>query len=208
MATVKLVSREGKEAGSVELSAALFDAPLNDGLMHQALVRQLANRRQGTADTRTRGEVSGGGKKPWRQKGTGRARQGSTRAPQWRHGGIVFGPHPHGYEQAMPRKARRAALRAALSVCASEGKLLVLEELPALEAPRTRVVAGLLQGLERPGMVLLVLGGHDILLEKSARNIAGLRVLLAGNINVRDLLSHDTVLVTKDALAVLEAMLG
>jgi large subunit ribosomal protein L4 len=208
MATARLVSREGKDAGSVELNAALFDAPHNEALMHQAVLRQLANRRQGTAATKTRGEVSGGGKKPWRQKGTGRARQGSTRAPQWRHGGTVFGPHPRGYEQGMPRKARRAALRAALSVCVQDGKLLVLEGLPALEAPRTRVVAGMLQALERPGTALLVLGGHDLLLEKSARNLAGLRVLLAGNLNVRDLLSHDTVLVTRDALTVLEEMLG
>lgn len=208
MATARLVSREGKDTGSVELSAALFDAPLNAALMHQAVLRQLANRRQGTAATRTRGEVSGGGKKPWRQKGTGRARQGSTRAPQWRHGGTVFGPHPRGYEQGMPRRARRAALRAALSACVADGRLLVLDGVPVLEGPKTRVIAGLLQTLERPGTALLVLGGHDILLEKSARNIAGLRVLLAGNINVRDLLSHDTVLVARDALSVLEEILG
>ncbi len=207
MPTAKVLDREGKEAGSVELSATVFDAPLNAALMHQALRRQLANRRQGTAATRTRGEVSGGGRKPWRQKGTGRARQGSTRAPQWRHGGTVFGPHPRSYEQAMPRKARRAALRAALSACSSDGALFVLEPL-VLEAPRTRAVASLLRALARPGTVLLLLGGHDLYLEKSASNIAALTVLLAANVNVRDLLSHDTVLMTRDALGVLEAMLA
>jgi large subunit ribosomal protein L4 len=206
MATAKALDREGMEAGSVELNAAVFEAPVNVALMHQALLRQLANARQGTADTKTRGEVSGGGRKPWKQKGTGRARQGSTRAPQWRHGGTVFGPHPRGYEQGMPRKARRAALRAALTARAQEGALFVLDP-PVLEAPRTQAVAAILERLERPGTVLLVLPAHDLLLEKSARNIGALRVLLASNLNIRDVLSHDTVLLTPDALRAVEGML-
>ncbi len=207
MATAKVLDGAGQEVGTVELSAAVFEASPNPALLHQALVRQLANRRRGTAQTLTRGEVSGGGKKPWRQKGTGRARQGSTRAPQWRHGGTVFGPHPRSYEQRMPRKARQAALRSALSARVQEGALLVLDP-PALDVPRTRIVAALLSTVERPGKKLLVLGGHDLHLEKSARNIAHLRVLLAGNLNVRDLLSYETVLLTRDAVAALEEMLG
>jgi len=207
MATAKLLDASGNAAGTVELSASVFEAAPNPALLHQALVRQLANQRQGTAATRTRGEVSGGGKKPWRQKGTGRARQGSTRAPQWRHGGTVFGPHPRSYEQRMPRKARQAALRSALSARVQEGAVLVLDP-PVLEAPRTRAVAALLSAIERPGKTLLVLGEHDLHLEKSARNIAGLRLLLAGNLNVRDLLSHETVLLARDAVTALEEMLA
>src|ERR1700716_702787 len=118
--------RDGKESGTVELPEAIFNAPVNEAVLHQAVRRQQANDRQGTHETKTRGEVSGGGKKPWKQKGTGRARQGSTRAPQWRHGGIVFGPHPRSYEQKMPRKQRRLALLVALSVKAQDGAVRVV----------------------------------------------------------------------------------
>src|SRR5947209_1360317 len=131
--SVKVFDVEGKETGEVQLPPEIFSAPVNEALLHQALLRQQANQRQGTAETKTRGDVSGGGKKPWRQKGTGRARQGSTRAPQWRHGGTVFGPHPRSYEQGLPRKQRRLALRAALASKAEAEQVRVIGEI-TLEA--------------------------------------------------------------------------
>ena len=154
--TVAVFDREGKESGHVELSAAVFNAPVNEAVLHQAVLRQKANERQGTHQTKTRGEVSGGGKKPWKQKGTGRARQGSTRAPQWRHGGVVFGPHPRSYEQKMPRKQRRLALRVALSVKSQDGAVRVVEEI-ALDAPKTRLVADLFDQLGAGSRVLFVI---------------------------------------------------
>src|SRR3989449_8728111 len=138
MSQARVFDGAGKETGTVELSDEIFNAPVHEAAIHQALLRQLANARQGTHQTKTRGEVSGGGKKPWKQKGTGRARQGSTRAPQWRHGGTVFGPHPRGYEQKMPRKQRRLAPRPAPSVKSQDGAVRVVEEI-ALDAPQTRV---------------------------------------------------------------------
>src|SRR2546430_10517824 len=138
--SVTVYDREGKESGQVELPEAVFNAPVNEAVLHQAVLRQHANERQGTHQTKTRGEVSGGGKKPWKQKGTGRARQGSTRAPQWRHGGVGFGPHPRSYEQKMPRQQRRLAVRAALSVESQDGAGRVGDEI-ALDAPNERVVA-------------------------------------------------------------------
>src|SRR5437588_4553535 len=145
-ATAAVYDREGKETGTLELPPSVFNAPVNAAVLHQAVRRQQANDRQGTHDTKTRGEVSGGGRKPWKQKGTGRARQGSTRAPQWRHGGTVFGPHPRSYEQKMPRKQRRLALRAALSARSQEGAVRVVEEI-VLDEPKTRVVAELFDQL-------------------------------------------------------------
>jgi large subunit ribosomal protein L4 len=197
----------GKETGEVELPAAIFAAPVNEAVLHQALVRQQANQRQGTHQTKTRGEVSGGGKKPWKQKGTGRARQGSTRAPQWRHGGIVFGPHPHTYEQKMPRKQRRMALRGALSVKSTAGELRVVEEI-ALEAPSTKTIALLFEQLGAGARALFVLPEHDLMLEKSTRNLAFLKVILVGNLNVEDVLAADMVVFTRDALGQLEEWLS
>src|SRR5256885_4698606 len=135
--SVTVYDREGKESGRVDLPASGFNAPVNEAVLHQAVLRQQANDRQGTHQTKTRGEVSGGGKKPWRQKGTGRARQGSTRAPQWRHGGVVFGPHPRSYEQDLPRKMRRLAMRSVLSAKAADGRILLVDGFETLE-PRTR----------------------------------------------------------------------
>src|SRR5947209_14337710 len=134
--SVTVYDREGKESGQIALPEAVFNAPVNEAVLHQAVLRQKANERQGTHQTKTRGEVSGGGKKPWKQKGTGRARQGSTRAPQWRHGGVVFGPHPRSYEQKMPRKQRRLAIRAALSAKVRDGALRIVDEI-TLEGPKT-----------------------------------------------------------------------
>jgi large subunit ribosomal protein L4 len=192
MATEKssatVYDREGKESGTVELPQAVFNAPVNEAVLHQAVRRQQANDRQGTHDTKTRGEVSGGGKKPWKQKGTGRARQGSTRAPQWRHGGTVFGPHPRSYEQKMPRKQRRLALRSALSVKSQEGAVRIVEEI-ALEAPKTRVVAGLFDEMGAGARTLFVIPEHDLMLEKSTRNLAGVKTILASNLNPTDVLT-------------------
>lgn len=199
MSSVKVVDQTGAAAGEVELAEAVFGVPVNTAVMHQALLRQLANARQGTHDTKTRTEVRGGGRKPWRQKGTGRARQGSTRSPQWTGGGVVFGPTPRSYTQDMPRKQRRLALRSALSAKAADGAITVLESFE-LEAPRTKAVVELLTGIEAGAKTLIVLGSHNDGLERSARNLSEVRVVLASNLSVRDLLIADTVLMTRDAV--------
>ncbi|HEX6538706.1 MAG TPA: 50S ribosomal protein L4 [Candidatus Dormibacteraeota bacterium] len=199
MSEARVVDAAGSVTGSMTLPASIFDTTVNTSVMHQALLRQLANGRQGTSDTKRRGEVSGGGRKPYRQKGTGRARQGSIRAPQWEGGGIVFGPHPRSYRLDMPRKQRRLALRSALTARAQAGGVIVLEEF-ALDAPRTKAVVELLRAVEAGRRVLLVLGGHNEMLEKSARNIPEVRVVLANNLSVRDLLTAETVLMTRDAI--------
>ena len=199
--------RDGKEPGQVELPEAVFNAPLNAAVLHQAVRRQQANDRQGTHETKTRGDVSGGGKKPWKQKGTGRARQGSTRAPQWRHGGTVFGPHPRSYEQKMPRKQRRLALRVALSVKAQEGAVRILEEI-ALEEPKTRLVADLFAQLGAGAGTLFVIPEHDLLLEKSTRNLASVKTILAVNLNPTDVLTADTLVFTRSALTQVEEWLS
>lgn len=198
--------REGKESGQVELPS-VFNAPVNQAVLHQAVLRQLANDRQGTAETKTRGQVSGGGKKPWKQKGTGHARQGSTRAPQWRHGGTVFGPHPRTYEQKMPRKQRRLALRSALSAKSQEDAVRVVEEI-ALEAPKTRVLANLFDQLGAGTRTLFVIPEHDLLLEKSTRNLAGVKTILATNLNPSDVLAADTIVFARSALAQVEEWLS
>ncbi len=211
MATEKMSAtvydREGKETGHLELPDAIFNAPLNAAVLHQAVKRQQANDRQGTHETKTRGDVSGGGKKPWKQKGTGRARQGSTRSPQWRHGGVVFGPHPRSYEEKMPRKQRRMALRVALSVKSQEGAVRVVEEV-VLEAPKTSLVANLFDQLGAGARTLFVLPEHDLMLEKSTRNLAGVKTILATNLNPTDVLTADTVVFTRSALTQVEEWLS
>ena len=206
-ASATVYDRDGKESGQVELPASIFSAPINEGVLHQAVRRQLANDRQGTHETKTRGEVSGGGKKPWKQKGTGRARQGSTRAPQWRHGGTVFGPHPHTYEQKMPRKQRRLALRSALSVKSQDNAVRVVEEI-ALEAPKTRALAVLFDQLGAGARTLFVIPEHDLMLEKSTRNLAGVKTILATNLNPADVLTADTIVFTRSALTQVEEWLS
>jgi large subunit ribosomal protein L4 len=205
--SVAVFDLEGKETGQVELPESVFGAPVNEALLHQALTRQQANERQGTHQTKTRGEVSGGGKKPWKQKGTGRARQGSTRAPQWRHGGVVFGPHPHSYDHKMPRKQRRQALRAALSAKFQDGAVRVVDEI-ALDAPRTKAVADLFAGMDAGLRILFVLPEHDQVLEKSTRNLAAVKTILGTNLNVEDVLVADTVVLTRAALTQVEEWLG
>ncbi len=205
--SVKVFDLEGKETGEVQLPPEIFNAPVNEAVLHQAVRRQQANERQGTHQTKTRGEVSGGGKKPWKQKGTGRARQGSIRAPQWRHGGTVFGPHPRSYEQKMPRKQRRLALRAALSARVRDGALRVVEEI-ALEAPKTRTLATFFTGLGAGVRILFVLPEHDLMLEKSTKNLAAVKTILAANLNVADVLAADTVVFTQKALGQVEEWLA
>jgi large subunit ribosomal protein L4 len=199
--------RDGKESGHLDLPEEIFNAPINTAVLHQAVKRQQANDRQGTAQTKTRGDVSGGGRKPWKQKGTGRARQGSTRAPQWRHGGVVFGPHPHSYEEKMPRKQRRLALRVALSVKSQEGALRVVEEI-VLEAPKTSMVANLFDQLGAGARTLFVIPEHDLMLEKSTRNLAGVKTILATNLNPTDVLIADTLVFTRTALSQIEEWLS
>jgi large subunit ribosomal protein L4 len=199
--------RDGKESGQVELPPSVFNVPVNAAVLHQAVRRQQANDRQGTHDTKTRGEVSGGGKKPWKQKGTGHARQGSTRAPQWRHGGTVFGPHPHTYEQKMPRKQRRLALRSALSVKSQDDAVRVVEEI-ALEAPKTRTLAAFFDQLGAGARTLFVIPEHDLMLEKSTRNLAGVKTILAQNLNPSDVLTADTIVFTRSALTQVEEWLS
>ncbi len=197
----------GETVGEIELPVAIFEAPINTALMHQALVRQLANARQGTAKTKTRGEVAGSTRKMWRQKGTGRARQGSRKAPHWRKGGTVFGPTPRSYRQAMPKKMRRAALRSALSVKASHQQIIVVDRLE-MAAPRTSDMARFLNALRVPSSALVLLPERNENVEKSIANLPDVKYLRANYLNVRDLLKYDTLIMPRGALAVLENFLG
>jgi large subunit ribosomal protein L4 len=205
---VPLKDMSGKQVGELELSDAIFASPVNTSVMHQALVRQMSNARQGTHDTKSRGEVRGGGKKPWRQKGTGRARQGSTRAPNFVGGGTVFGPTPRKYTKALPKKMQRLALRSALSAKAAAGALVVVDKV-AIDAPKTKTVVNMLSALGlKDQTVLFVTAEKTLPVWKSVNNIAEVKTLLSGYINVRDLLSHETVLLTQDAVASIETWLG
>lgn len=205
---VPLYTLSGKKRKKeVELSDHIFAAPVNEAVMHQALVRQLANARLGTHKTKTRGEVRGGGAKPWRQKGTGRARHGSIREPQWRGGGTVFGPQPRSYRQKMPKKMRRLALKGGLTVKAREGKVLVLDALE-MEEPKTKEMLTILENLKVEDSALILLPERNTNVERSARNIPGVRILRANYLNLRDLLSHDWLIMPLGALQVIEGVLG
>ena len=197
----------GTQVGEVEVSDAIFAGPVNRTLMHQALVRQLANARIGTHKTKTRGEVQGGGRKPWRQKGTGRARQGSIRAPNFVGGGTVFGPRPRSYTQAMPRKMRRAAIRSALAVKVGAGHVTVVDGL-SMATPKTKEMAKTLDALGTAGgSVLIVTAQKDSTLLRSASNLPKVKMLLSGYLNIRDLLGYDRLLVAKDAIEQIESWL-
>lgn len=202
-----VINMAGEKVGQVELPDAIFAAPINEPLMHQALMRQLANARLGTHKVKGRSEVSGGGRKPWKQKGTGRARQGSTRAAQWRGGGIIFGPVPRSYNQRMPRKMRRAALCSALSIKAADEKIVVVDKL-ALAEPKTRAMAQALQRMAVDSSALILMAEANDIVERSASNLPDIKLLRAHYLNIRDLLDHDYVLIPQDALAVLEGILG
>ncbi|MEN6478864.1 MAG: 50S ribosomal protein L4 [Anaerolineales bacterium] len=197
----------GETVGEIELNDQVFGIEPNVPVMHQALVRQMANARLGTHDTKTRGEVAGGGRKPWRQKGTGRARQGSTRAPHWRGGGTVFGPTPRSYEQKMNRKMRRLALRSALSVKTSDQQLLVIDEL-SMDSVKTRDMVSLLDRLGLDSSVLMLLPERNEAVELSARNLPYVKVQRATNLSVRDLLGYDYVMLTRGAVEQIESILG
>jgi large subunit ribosomal protein L4 len=204
---VPVYNMQGEQVSETDLRDDIFDVPVNVGLMHQALVRQLANARLGTHKTKTRSEVMGGGRKPWRQKGTGRARQGSIRAPHWRGGGTVFGPTPRSYRQEMPRKMRRQALRSALSVKAAESQLKVLDSLEMSE-PGTKQVLEILRNLDVDTTALFLLPGRDEVILRSVRNLPQVRTLVAQYLNVRDLLKFDYIVIPLDSLAVIEGILG
>src|SRR6187402_3698037 len=207
MPQTTLYDRTGKDVGSVELSDELFAAPVNTAVLHQVVTAQLAGRRTGTADTKTRGEIRGGGRKPYRQKGTGRARQGSISAPHYRGGGVVFGPHPRSYEQRLPRKMKRLALRGALTAKLVDEQLKVIDTF-GLEAIKTSELAGVLAALEATGRVLVVAPGRDQNLELSARNLPTVNVILADSLNVVDLIDADLVLIEQPALDRMETIYG
>lgn len=204
---VPLRNLEGEIVGEVELRDDIFAAPIHEPVMHQALLRQLANARLGTSNTKTRADVSGGGKKPWRQKGTGRARQGSIRAPHWRKGGIVFGPHPRSYAQAMPRKMRRMALRSALSAKAAEEQIIVVQDLN-LDEPKAKVMRQVVDNLAGGGSALILLPERNETVELSARNLPDVKTLRAHYLNVRDLLTYDYVVMPVSAIQTIESFLG
>jgi large subunit ribosomal protein L4 len=204
---VPVYNVQGEQVNEAELRDDIFAVPVNEALMHQALVRQLANARLGTHKTKARGEVSGGGRKPWRQKGTGRARQGSIRAPHWRGGGVAFGPTPRSYRQKMPRKMRRQALRSALSVKASGSQVKVLDVLEMSE-PRTKDLLQILQNLSVESSALILLPGRDEVVLRSVRNLPKVRTLVAQYLNVRDLLTYDYILMPLASLEVIEGILG
>jgi large subunit ribosomal protein L4 len=203
MPQTTLYDRSGTAVGSVELSEDLFAAPVNAAVLHQVVTAQLAARRLGTHDTKTRGEVRGGGRKPYRQKGTGRARQGSRTSPHYRGGGAVFGPHPRSYEQRLPRKMKRLALRGALTAKLGDEAIRIVDSF-GLDGPRTKDFAGVLQALEANGRVLVVAPGQDQTLILSARNLPAVEVILAASLNVVDLLRADVVVIEQPALARME----
>ncbi len=207
---VNVLNLQGEVVRQVELPAAIFEAPIRPDLMHQAYVRQMANARLGTHDTKTRGEVSGGGRKPWRQKGTGRARQGSIRAPQWVGGGKVHTPHPRSYRQKMPKKMRRAALRSALSAKAAESGIVVVEHLN-LSEPKTRLMAEVLRNVAGDASALILMPQKDATYEtvmRASNNLPDTKVLLAAYLNIRDLLGFEKVVMPLQTLDVLTAHLG
>ena len=202
MANVSVYNMEGKEVGTMELNDAVFGVEVNDHLVHLAVVRQLANNRQGTQKAKTRSEVSGGGRKPWRQKGTGHARQGSTRAPQWTGGGVVFAPVPRDYSFKINKKEKRAALKSALTSRVEAQKFVVLDELK-LEAIKTKDFVKVLNNLN-VSKALVVMGDKDVVIEKSAANVPDVKTTQATLLNVYDILKYDTVITTKAAVEKIE----
>ena len=203
MATVSTFDMTGKQTGSMELSDAIFGIEPNAAVLHSVVVNYLANQRQGTQSALTRSEVSCGGKKPWRQKGTGHARQGSTRAPQWTHGGIVFAPKPRSYRYTVNKKVRRLALKSALSSKVQEESLVVLDSM-TMDAYKTKTVAAMLNALGAEKKALIVLPSVDQKLIKSANNIPGVKTAQVNTINVYDILNADKLIVLKDAVAKIE----
>ena len=203
MPKVSVLDMAGKEVSSMELSDAIFGIEPNEAVLHQAVVNYLANQRQGTQSTLTRTEVSGGGRKPWRQKGTGHARQGSTRAPQWTHGGVALGPKPRDYSYSLNKKVKRLAMKSALSAKVQDNSLLVIEKID-LEGYKTKAIVEMLAAVNAGKKALIVMPEVDRKVVKSAANIPGVKTTLVGTLNVYDILNYDTFIVVKDAIAKIE----
>lgn len=203
MPKVDLYNMNGQTVGTIDLNDSIFGIDVNENAVHLAVTNQLANNRQGTQSTKTKSEVRGGGIKPWRQKGTGRARQGSIRSAQWIKGGIVLGPKPRSYSYTIPKKLKRLALKSALSAKVNDKEILVLDALN-LEAIKTKQMAGVLNNLKVDSSALIVLDGKNENVEKSARNIPGVKTAFVNTINVFDILKYDKFIITKDAVAKVE----
>ena len=203
MANVSVYNMEGKEVGTMELSDAIFGVEINEHLVHMAVVQQLANNRQGTQKAKTRSEVSGGGRKPWRQKGTGHARQGSTRSPQWAGGGVVFAPVPRDYSFKMNKKEKRAALKSALTDKVANNKFIVVDKL-AFDEIKTKNFVNVLNNLKVEGKALVVLNENDEKVVMSAKNVAAAKTTLTSTINVYDILAAKTLVLTQDAVKTIE----
>ena len=202
MPTVGLFNKEGQKVGDIELSESIFAVEINQDAVHQVVVAQLANKRQGNQSTLTRAEVSGGGIKPWRQKGTGRARQGSTRSPQWTHGGVVFAPKPREYRISTPRSMRKVAMKSVLTSKVVENEIIVLESLD-FEAPKTKDVIKMLKALDVKKALIVVAESNENVY-KSARNIEGIDIIPVNNINIYDILKYEKFVITKEAVSKIE----
>lgn len=207
MPTVATYNQSGVKVGEIQLNDAVFGVEVNEAVMHQAVVRQLSNERLGTHATKTRGMVRGGGRKPWKQKGTGRARAGSSRSPIWIGGGTTFGPQPRSYYKAMPRKARHLAVKSALSDKVNNSELYVLEEI-TLAAPKTKEVLNIINSFNVGDAKVLFITEGDVNVERSARNIQGVKALACEGMNIFDLLHYDKLFITKGAVAKIEEVLG
>ena len=203
MPTIKVLNMAGAEVGTVELSDAIFGIEPNQAVVHEVVKNHLANCRQGTQSALTRAEVSGGGKKPWRQKGTGHARQGSTRAPQWTHGGVVFAPKPRSYSYVLNKKVKRLAMKSALSAKAAAGEIIVVDSIK-MDSIKTKDFRAFLNAVKADGKALVVTPAKDEIVIKSARNIPGVVTTMANLMNVYDILNAKNLVVSKDALAVIE----
>ena len=202
MPTLDLFNKEGQKVGDIQIDENIFGVEINADAIHQVVVAQLANKRQGTQSAKTRAEVRGGGIKPWRQKGTGRARQGSIRSPQWIHGGIVFAPKPRDYRVSVPKKMRRVALKSALSAKVAENEMIVIDSLE-FDAPKTKAMLEVLNAFEAKKTLIVVAESNENIY-KSARNIPGVQVLPVNNLNVYDILKYEKFIVTKDAVSKIE----
>jgi large subunit ribosomal protein L4 len=202
MPTVGVFNKEGNKVADMELNESIFGAEVNQYALHQVVVALLANKRQGTQSTKTRSEVRGGGIKPWRQKGTGRARQGSIRAPQWIKGGIVFAPKPRDYRVSVPKSMRKVAMKSALTSKVQENQMIVLESLN-FDAPKTKSIVEMLKALEANKALIITAESNEVVY-KSARNIQGISIIPANNINVYDLLKYEKLIITKDAVSKIE----
>ena len=203
MPSINVVDMKGSNAKTIELNDSIFAIEPNEAVMHQMVVLYLANQRQGTQSALTRSEVSGGGRKPWRQKGTGRARQGSTRSPQWTHGGIVFAPKPRDYRYTLPKKLRRLAMKSVLSSKVAEKEIIVLDELK-FEAPKTKEMVKVLENIKAGKKALIVMAEKDDNVIKSAANIPGVRTALVNTMNVYEIVNHESFIVTQEAVKKIE----